>query len=469
MNELLSAHTPLRDFRAELYGCFTRRADALFDLGDALLTAEAVPSPVHLSLAPAHRRGWGSLYAALAQGRVEETALRDLLARCPLADGQPIYAVDCSTWPRCDAETSPDRGYYYHPSRPSAGQPIVAGWSHQWLAQLGFARDSWTAPLDVQRVPPTEDAAAVAVEQITRLVARLPAGGPVPLFVFDAGNDPLKLAQGLAGTRAAILVRLRSDRCFYADPTSQPRTGRPRRHGAKFACAEPATWPAPTAEYAMEDGQYGRVRVRAWAGLHAIPQKSPRPGHARVAADRAGHGGAGRGQSPAARDPAAQAAVAVVVGAGRARPGRPLAGVYPPLRHRAHPALRQADAAVDRAAPAPARASRSLDVAGGRGVHPAAAGARARQRAAPALGAAAAPREADAVPGAAGDFRAPGRPRHAGQPTKTLWPVAGTSHGAPLGAGAPLSGDQEGGLSVLPRHSHPNGTSLPPAGAHHRA
>jgi hypothetical protein len=145
MNELLSAHTPLRDFRAALYACFTRRADALFELTDALLTADAVPSPVHLSLAPAHRRGWGSRYAALAQGRIDETALRALLARHPLADGRPIYAVDCSTWPRCDAETSPDRGYYYHPSRHSAGQPIVAGWSYQWLAQLSFARDSWTA------------------------------------------------------------------------------------------------------------------------------------------------------------------------------------------------------------------------------------------------------------------------------------------------------------------------------------
>ena len=140
MNELLSAHTPLRDFRADLYACFTRRADALFDLGDALRTADAVPSPVHLSLAPAHRRGWGSLYAALAQGRVDETALRDLLARHPLADGQPIYAVDCSTWPRCDAETSPARGFYYHPSRHSAGQPPPAarvpgaGWSYQWVA-----------------------------------------------------------------------------------------------------------------------------------------------------------------------------------------------------------------------------------------------------------------------------------------------------------------------------------------------
>jgi hypothetical protein len=30
-------------------------------------------------------------------------------------------------WDRCDAECSPERGFYYHPSRHSAGQPIVAG------------------------------------------------------------------------------------------------------------------------------------------------------------------------------------------------------------------------------------------------------------------------------------------------------------------------------------------------------
>ena len=57
---------------------------------------------------------------------------------------------------------------------------------------------------------------------------RQPAGGPAPLFVFDAGYDPVPLTEGLAATRAAILVRLRRDRCFYADPTSQPPTGRSR-------------------------------------------------------------------------------------------------------------------------------------------------------------------------------------------------------------------------------------------------
>jgi hypothetical protein len=122
-------HGALRDCRNDVYACIRRRRDALFDLIDALLTAGTVPSPVHLSLASTHRRGWGSCYAALAHGRLDVAALRALLARHPWADGQPVYAVDCSVWVRDDAETSPARGFYYHPSRHSAGQPIVAGWS----------------------------------------------------------------------------------------------------------------------------------------------------------------------------------------------------------------------------------------------------------------------------------------------------------------------------------------------------
>ena len=74
-----------RAFRNSLYDCLHRRADALFELTDALLTAEQVPSPVHLSLQPSHRRGWGSLYNALSRGRIDTEALRRLLARHPLA------------------------------------------------------------------------------------------------------------------------------------------------------------------------------------------------------------------------------------------------------------------------------------------------------------------------------------------------------------------------------------------------
>jgi hypothetical protein len=106
---------PLRalgTFRDSFYDeCLHRRADALFELTHALLSAGGrVPSPAHLlSLQPSHRRGWGSLYAALRRGRIEGEALRGLLTPYPLVGGggeeAPVYAVDVSVWPRCDPES----------------------------------------------------------------------------------------------------------------------------------------------------------------------------------------------------------------------------------------------------------------------------------------------------------------------------------------------------------------------------
>ena len=169
----------LRSFRTALHACFEHRADALFELGDALLASDTVTSLPHLSLQSGYRRGWGSLSEALSAGRIDGAALRTLLMDQAPRDGPSVYAVDLSVWPRCDAEASPERGFYYHPSRHSAGQPIVAGWAYQWLAQLSFTRDSWTAPLDIYRVHPSQNANAVAVEQIKDLRSRLPSeNGP---------------------------------------------------------------------------------------------------------------------------------------------------------------------------------------------------------------------------------------------------------------------------------------------------
>src|SRR6476619_2568379 len=102
----------LRRFRAGVYGAFGARRDALFELLDAATAAGLVPSLAHLSLAAVHRRGWGSLYAALAEGSMDLPALRELVGHHPLDDGQPVYALDTSVWPRDDAECSPERGHY---------------------------------------------------------------------------------------------------------------------------------------------------------------------------------------------------------------------------------------------------------------------------------------------------------------------------------------------------------------------
>jgi len=164
----------LHCFRHSLYECLHYRADALFELTDAILCADAaVPSPVHLSLQPAHRRGWGSFYAALAHGRIDAEVLRNLLARHPLAGSgaTPVYAVDMNVWPRCDAECSPLLKATI--TILLATRPAYRGrMAYQFIAQLNFVRESWTAPLDVERVRPAKDANEVAAKQVKVLLGR---------------------------------------------------------------------------------------------------------------------------------------------------------------------------------------------------------------------------------------------------------------------------------------------------------
>jgi len=185
---------PLRAFRRDLYATFRSWGDALFELGDALVCS---PGPVAslpaLSLEPEFSRSHGSLYKALERGSIDDDALRALLVKDRPAEWPQVFAVDASTVERCDAECSPERGFYYSASRHSAGQPIVAGWHYQWICQLSWAPDSWTAPVDVGRIPPSDDQTSATVAQLRRLVALLPKGGEVPLFVLDAGYDPIAI------------------------------------------------------------------------------------------------------------------------------------------------------------------------------------------------------------------------------------------------------------------------------------
>ena len=181
-----------------------------------------------------------------------------------------MFAVDASTWPRCDAETSPDRGFYYSASTHSAGQPIVAGWSYQWVTQLNWANDSWTAPMDARRIPPTTGTVAVTVDQVRDLVRRLGATPTNPVFVFDAGYDAAALTHELADLAATLVVRIRDDRVFYTDPPTEPAggRGRPRRHGQRMKLSDPTSWPAPDMEMTSRDDRYGDVTITAWHHVH---------------------------------------------------------------------------------------------------------------------------------------------------------------------------------------------------------
>jgi hypothetical protein len=332
--------TRLAAFRTELHACLTRRAGALFEVGDALLCAPSVSSVAQLSLEPTHRRGWGSAYAALASGRIETERLRDLLASS-LPDADPlVFAVDVTTWPRCDAECSPERGYYYHPSRHSGGQPIIAGWAYQWICQLSFDRDSWTAPVDAARLHPLEDTDQQAASQVRALLGRLPAGGPVPLVVFDAGYDSAQLTLDLTQARVAVLVRLRSDRCLLRRSTT-PATGQdgsaapPRR---QVQLRRPHHLAGPHRHPGLPRRPVRHRHRGRLGGAASQAAAPPRPRHPRSPADRARHRHPCAGGAGPCPDASAQGAVAVV-GRPRGRAagsGPGVAGVHPQVRPGTH-------------------------------------------------------------------------------------------------------------------------------------
>jgi hypothetical protein len=251
------------------------------DLADALLSAQGpVWSLPQLSLEPAHRRGWGSTYAALARGRIDAERLRELLAGCLPAVDPLVFAVDVTAWPRCDAECSPERGLYYHPSRHSAGGADCG--------RLGVFSGSHRSALTTSAGPPRSmpSGCILWMTPITLPPARSarcwggcpPTGRCRGLCATPATTPPSSLWTwptsvwwcwcGCGPTAAFTPTR------HHAHPAPE---GRPRRHGANFNCADPTTWPTPTASHTTSDDQYGTVTVHAWAGLH--PKQHRHPGH----------------------------------------------------------------------------------------------------------------------------------------------------------------------------------------------
>jgi hypothetical protein len=274
----VEALSGLSRFRLGLLACFTRRGDALFELADAMLCAQGpVRSPVELSLEPEFRRRHGSVYDALAQGRISSSCLRHLLVglSAPARAGEPLmFAIDTTPHARPDAQYADERTMVQ--VRGKGGDRWLPGWPYSVLAGIGWGSSSWVDPIEARRLRPGEEHTDITIGQITGLLKDLTAtgkwqpGGPPPLVLLDAGNYATDLTWALAGHDVQLLVRLRSTRVFYRDPPPRRpgQMGATARHGAEFSCFDPARRHAPDFEHTVESGLYGTVTVRAWTGLH---------------------------------------------------------------------------------------------------------------------------------------------------------------------------------------------------------
>ena len=283
----------LREFRSRLYGCLARRADALFELADAVLCADhAVTSLVQVSLEPEFTRGHGALYDALSAGRIDDEGLFSLLAGelpqavdgpearawiaghdvidrglletalagLPPGDAAQVrdacarwsrlrFAVDATAYPRPDAWCSPGREHVHNGACHCKGSSKTApGWEYQFVAAIGHLRTAWAALTDIARTTPATRTAAT-IAQVKNVLRRLRGGGEAaPLFVFDAGYSAAALADGLAGCPVHVLVRLAAGSVFYAEPVAwEGKYGRPARRGAAVHCLEPEDFEAAAA------------------------------------------------------------------------------------------------------------------------------------------------------------------------------------------------------------------------------
>ena len=270
----------LSRFRSAYHQCLTARADALFDLTDAALCAEGpVTSLVELSLEPEHHRGHGSLYEGLNSGGIDIGRFRNIVARQSIprdVDGRIMLAIDMSHWLRPDANTSPDRLFCHTYGRGKGQAQMIPGWPYSFVAALEPGRTSWTAILDVQRAGPTDDHTGLAATQLRTVVDTLitaghwHAGDPEIWIIGDSGYDGPRLAFLLADLPVRVLVRMRSDRVLAlpAPPRQPGSRGRTARHGARFAFADPATWPIPAQATITETTRYGTARAQSWDRLH---------------------------------------------------------------------------------------------------------------------------------------------------------------------------------------------------------
>jgi hypothetical protein len=247
---------------------FTRRKDAQFELLDALLLWGPVRSFAELSLSPIFHRKWPSVYAALEDGRQDETAIRKQLAALLPSEGTVIFPLDASFWRRPCSPTLPDRQYGHGPSPGGTGDMIQVGYPYSILAWAAEVGTCWTLPLDVERIGSETNAVSVGVLQIQRLLALLPEG-ITPVFVADGGYGNHRFLHPLKDERCGVLVRLRKDRVLYRTPGPYSGSGRPRKHGERLAFKEPPTWGEPDERMTVEDPKWGRVEIQSWGGLHA--------------------------------------------------------------------------------------------------------------------------------------------------------------------------------------------------------
>ena len=259
----------LRRFRHDLYDCFLRGKDALFNTVDALMTETQATSFPELSQSPWFERKWSSLYAAFEDGLIDEKRLREVFTAflpMPAADKGLWIGIDASSIARPAAVTSADRTAQYVHNLPECKNPVTFGWQFSTVVALAEPVSSWTYILDQQRVTSETTAIQVAERQLNNLAQHVPKQ---TIVVLDRGYDSNWLWCRCSALGIGVLGRLKTNRRVYR-PTPAPtgKRGHPRKDGAVLQPKNPATHGDPDGQWNGTDAKGRPVEVTCWKKMH---------------------------------------------------------------------------------------------------------------------------------------------------------------------------------------------------------
>jgi len=261
----------LEPFRQQVYGCFERSRDALFNLCDALASEPQARSLPELSLSVFFERRWPSVYEALQDGRINVERLRSVFVQALIAGeaaDKPVWlGIDSSSMERLEAVSNQDRGMIYVPNMPHATKPISVGWQFSTIMLLPEQPSSWVGVLDQQRIGTKRTAIEVGITQLRALLPQITR--PV-ILLADRWYATAPFVRACRELHCCALIRLKRNRRLYrAAPVRKPKQrGAPCKHGPLFQGTRPETQGTADAQWEGTDEQGKRVVVSCWKRLH---------------------------------------------------------------------------------------------------------------------------------------------------------------------------------------------------------
>ncbi len=234
-------------------------------LVDAVKQTSHLNSFVELSLAPAFRHLWHSIYAITA-AEIDSVRL-DLLCLAQVPRRKAVfYALDVMNVRRAESETLKDRVVCHGAKREAFGNGIVFGLPYSLLAFTENASSSWAMTVNSERVKPEEKAVAVAVKQIEWLFENKEESETS--VGLDGGYGNVGFFLGLKGKKAFVVARMRNDRTLYRQPKRRAGgRGNQAKYGEKFKFNEPESLGEAEETIEFVDEKHGKVRIEKWSGL----------------------------------------------------------------------------------------------------------------------------------------------------------------------------------------------------------